>query len=41
LQVGDMLCFGMGHPCTTFDKWQVLMLVGPRYDVVGAIRTYF
>jgi len=41
LQVGDMLCFGMGHPCTTFDKWQVMMLVGPGYDVVGAIRTYF
>ena len=41
LQVGDMLCFGMGHPCTTFDKWQVMMLVDPGYDVVGAIRTYF
>jgi D-serine dehydratase len=41
LQVGDMLCFGMGHPCTTFDKWQVMMLVDPAYDVVGAIRTYF
>jgi len=41
LAVGDMLAFGMGHPCTTFDKWQVMMLVDPAYDVVGAIRTFF
>lgn len=41
LAVGDMLAFGMGHPCTTFDKWQVMMLVDTAYDVVGAVRTYF
>ena len=41
LAVGDMLAFGMGHPCTTFDKWQVMMLVNPDYDIVGAVRTYF
>jgi D-serine deaminase-like pyridoxal phosphate-dependent protein len=31
----------MGHPCTTFDKWDTMMLVGPGYDVVGALRTFF
>jgi D-serine dehydratase len=41
LAVGDMLAFGMGHPCTTFDKWQTLMLVDPGYTVVGAVRTFF
>ena len=41
LAVGDMIAFGMGHPCTTFDKWQVMMLVDPDYSVVGAVRTYF
>lgn len=41
LAVGDMVAFGMGHPCTTFDKWDTMMLVGPGYDVVGALRTFF
>ncbi len=27
LQVGDMVGFGIGHPCTTFDKWGLLMVV--------------
>jgi D-serine dehydratase len=40
-RVGDMVGFGIGHPCTTFDRWQVLMLVNEDYDVVGAIRTFF
>jgi D-serine dehydratase len=41
LRVGDMVAFGIGHPCTTFDKWQLLMLVDDHYNVTGAIRTYF
>ena len=41
LQVGDMVAFGISHPCTTFDKWQVIPLVDDDYRVVGAIRTYF
>jgi len=41
LQVGDMVAFGIGHPCTTFDKWAVLMLVDADYRVTGVIRTYF
>jgi D-serine dehydratase len=41
LQVGDMVAFGIGHPCTTFDKWAVLMLVDDDWRVTGAIRTFF
>ncbi|PZP90900.1 MAG: amino acid deaminase [Variovorax paradoxus] len=41
LRVGDMLCFGIGHPCLTFDKWRVMLMTDDRYDVVGAVRTYF
>ena len=40
-KVGDRVGLGISHPCTTFDKWQVLMLVTANYDVVGAVRTYF
>lgn len=41
LQVGDMVAFGISHPCTTFDKWSLIMLVDESYRVTGAIRTYF
>jgi D-serine dehydratase len=41
LQVGDMVGFGVSHPCTTFDKWQLLYLVDDAYDVTGAVRTFF
>jgi D-serine dehydratase len=41
LAVGDMVSFGISHPCTTFDKWQVLCLVDDEYTVTGAIKTYF
>jgi D-serine dehydratase len=36
-----MVAFGIGHPCTTFDKWSLLMLVDSEYRVVDAIRTFF
>jgi len=41
LQVGDLVSFGVSHPCTTFDKWQVLYLVDDAYNVTAAVRTYF
>jgi D-serine dehydratase len=41
LRVGDMVSFGVSHPCTTFDKWQLLYLVDDDYRVTGAVRTYF
>src|SRR5690348_1329873 len=41
LQVGDLVSFGVSHPCTTFDKWQLLYLVDDAYNVTGAVRTYF
>lgn len=41
LAVGDMVGFGIGHPCTTFDKWQLMMIVDEDYTVVDTIRTFF
>jgi D-serine dehydratase len=41
LRVGDMVQFGISHPCLTFDKWRSISLVNDQYDVVGAISTYF
>jgi D-serine dehydratase len=41
LSVGDLVGCGISHPCTTFDKWQLLWLVDDDYAVAGAIRTFF
>ena len=41
LAVGDLLGFGISHPCTTFDKWPLLLEVDDAFNVVGAIRTCF
>lgn len=41
LAVGDLVALGIAHPCTTFDKWQVVLLVNEDYEVTGAIRTFF
>ncbi|WP_028103288.1 amino acid deaminase [Pseudoduganella violaceinigra] len=41
LQVGDLVGCGISHPCTTFDKWPVLLLVDDTYQVLQAINTFF
>ena len=41
LRVGDLVGFGISHPCTTFDRWQLLYLIDDDYQVTGAIRTFF
>jgi D-serine dehydratase len=41
LAVGDLIAFGLSHPCTTFDKWKVVLLADDDYNVVDAIRTFF
>jgi len=38
---GDLICFGISHPCTAFDKWQVIPVVDDEYRVTDLIRTYF
>jgi D-serine dehydratase len=41
LQVGDMIAFGVSHPCTTMDKWQIIFIVDRNYNIKSAIRTFF
>ncbi|MFN5152663.1 MAG: alanine racemase [Burkholderiales bacterium] len=41
LGVGDLIGFGISHPCTTFDKWRLLWVIDHQYNVRSAIRTYF
>jgi D-serine dehydratase len=41
LRVGDLIGFGISHPCTTFDKWRALMLVDDTYRVIDIVHTCF
>jgi D-serine dehydratase len=40
-QVGDLVACGISHPCTTFDRWRLLMVVDDQYQVTGGIVTFF
>jgi D-serine deaminase-like pyridoxal phosphate-dependent protein len=39
--VGDLVRLGISHPCTTLDRWPVLLLTDASWTVVGAVRTQF
>lgn len=41
LQVGEWIGLGMSHPCTIFDKWQVIPVVEADGTVVDLVRTFF
>jgi D-serine dehydratase len=41
LRVGDLFAFGISHPCTAFDKWDVLYRVDEAFTVIGALKTFF
>jgi D-serine dehydratase len=41
LAPGDLICFGISHPCTTLDKWRVIPVVDDDYRVVDAVHTFF
>jgi D-serine deaminase-like pyridoxal phosphate-dependent protein len=41
VEVGDWVALGLSHPCTAFDKWQLIPLVEPDGTVSDYIRTFF
>ncbi len=41
LDIGDLVGCTISHPCTTFDKWQVVFMVDDHYRVVEAVKTFF
>jgi D-serine deaminase-like pyridoxal phosphate-dependent protein len=41
VEVGGWLGFGISHPCTVFDKWQMIPELDADDRVVGLIRTFF
>ena len=41
LRVGDVLKFGISHPCTAFDKWRFIPVVDDDYTVIDGVLTIF
>jgi D-serine dehydratase len=41
VRVGDIIAFGISHPCLTFDKWKYLLVVDSKYQVVDVVETFF
>ncbi|MEU6704436.1 amino acid deaminase [Streptomyces wuyuanensis] len=41
LEVGDWVGMGLSHPCTSFDKWQLIPVVESDGTVTDYVRTFF
>ena len=41
LAVGDLICCGISHPCTTFDRWRLIHVVDDGWTSLGAVPTFF
>lgn len=41
LEVGDVVGFGISHPCTFFDKWDALYVIDDDYVVTQIAHTRF
>lgn len=38
---GDLVRFGISHPCTAFDRWRAIAVLEDDDTVSGVVRTYF
>jgi D-serine deaminase-like pyridoxal phosphate-dependent protein len=41
LRPGDLVRFGISHPCSAFDRWRVIPVVDDADRVIDLIHTYF
>lgn len=41
LRPGDLVGFGISHPCAAFDRWRRLLLVDDAYRLTGVATTVF
>jgi D-serine deaminase-like pyridoxal phosphate-dependent protein len=41
LAPGDLVALGISHPCTTLDKWRVLVVVSDDGNVTDAVHAFF
>lgn len=41
IEVGDLVALGVRHPCTTFDRWQVIPMVDDDHRIRALAHTCF
>ncbi|WP_406283519.1 hypothetical protein [Embleya sp. NBC_00896] len=41
LAPGELVCLGVSHPCTAFDKWRAIPVVDDDHRVVDVLNTHF
>ncbi|SFL87735.1 alanine racemase [Streptomyces pini] len=41
LEVGDWVALGLSHPCTVFDRWQLIPVAEADGTVTDFVRTFF
>jgi D-serine deaminase-like pyridoxal phosphate-dependent protein len=41
LRPGDVVRFGISHPCTAFDRWRAIPVVDDDLRIVDHLQTYF
>ncbi|GAA2002812.1 amino acid deaminase [Nocardiopsis rhodophaea] len=41
IEPGDLVMFGISHPCTAFDRWRFIPVVDDDHTVVDVLTTYF
>ncbi len=41
IRIGDLVKLGVSHPCTTLDRWRMLLLTDDDDAVVGLVTTEF
>jgi D-serine deaminase-like pyridoxal phosphate-dependent protein len=39
--VGDLVCLGISHPCTAFDKWRAIPVLDDDDRVIDVVHTFF
>ena len=41
IAAGDLVRLGVSHPCTTFDRWRLILVTDDEYGVLDGLRTDF
>ena len=41
IQIGDLIKFGVSHPCITIDKWSFFFMCDEKYNIKEALKTFF
>ena len=41
IQIGDLIKFGITHPCVTIDKWDFFYMIDKQHTIIEGLKTFF